>query len=34
MTLDELKPLTRRGKTGMIPNWKGYIIWNYSLDQL
>ena len=34
MNLDELKPLIRRGKQGMIPNWIGYIVWDYVSDQL
>lgn len=34
MTLNELKPFVRQGKWGIIPGWKGYIKWNYSLDQM
>jgi hypothetical protein len=31
MTLEELKPIIRKGKTGLIPKWKGYIKWDYVL---
>lgn len=31
MTLEELKPIIRKGKLGLIPKWKGYIKWNYVL---
>ena len=34
MTLEELKPLIRKGKIGLIPKWKGYIKWNYVLEQM
>ena len=34
MTLEELKPLIRKGKIGLIPKWKGYIKWNYVLGQM
>ena len=34
MTYQELYKLVRKGKTGMIPNWKGYIKWNYSKNQI
>lgn len=34
MTYPEIKKLCRRGKVGMIPQWKGYIKWNYAKDQL
>ena len=34
MTYTEIKELCKRGKTGLIPNWKGYLKWNYSEDEL
>ena len=34
MTLEELKPIIRKGKTGLIPKWKGYIKWDYVLGQM
>ena len=34
MSLEELKPLIRKGEIGMIPGWKGYIKWDYSKDQV
>ena len=34
MTLNELKLFVRQGKWGMIPGWKGYIKWNYALDEM
>lgn len=34
MTLDELKPIVRRGKWGIIPYWVGHIKWDYASDQL
>lgn len=32
MTLDELKPIVRRGKWGIIPYWVGHIKWDYASD--
>jgi hypothetical protein len=29
MTLEELKPIVRKGKWGLIPKWAGYIKWDY-----
>ena len=34
MTLNELKLLVRSGKTGLVPGWKGYIKWNYAVDEM
>jgi hypothetical protein len=32
MTLEELKPIIRKGKLGLIPDWKGYIKYSYVLN--
>lgn len=34
MTYSEIKNYCKKGKTGMIPGWEGYLSWNYALDQL
>ena len=34
MTYSEIKNICKKGKTGMIPGWTGYLKWNYTLDQL
>ena len=34
MTLQELKLFIKQGKWGIIPKWKGYLKWDYSLDEL
>lgn len=34
MTYSEIKELCKKGKVGIIPNWKGYIKWDYSKNQL
>lgn len=34
MTYNEIKELCRRGKVGLIPNWSGYLKYNYALDEL
>lgn len=34
MTLEELKPFVRKGKLGLIPEWKGYIKYDYVLNQV
>ena len=34
MTYSEIYNLCKRGKVGMIPGWKGYIKYNYGLDEL
>lgn len=31
MTLEELKPLLRKGNKGLIPNQEGFIKWDYVL---
>lgn len=34
MTLEELKPIVRKGKWGLIPKWVGYIKWDYVSGQM
>lgn len=34
MTYSEIKELCKQGRTGIIPKWKGYLKWNYGLDEL
>lgn len=34
MTLEELKPIIRKGKLGLIPKQKGYIKQDYVLGQI
>ena len=34
MTLEELKPLLRKGNKGLIPNQKSFIKWDYVLGQM
>lgn len=34
MTLEELKPILKKGKLGIIPNWNGYLRYDYALDEL
>ena len=34
MTLNEIKLFVREGHQGIIPGWKGYIKWNYILDEM
>lgn len=34
MTYTEIKDICRKGKTGLIPNWRGYLKWNYAKDEL
>lgn len=36
MTLEELKPIIKEGyyNWGIIPGWKGFIKYNYYLDQV
>lgn len=34
MTYSEIYNLCRKGKVGIIPGWKGYLKWNYGLDEL
>jgi hypothetical protein len=32
MNYIEIKEICRKGKTGIIPGWVGYLDWNYGLD--
>ena len=34
MTLEELEPLIKNGKVGIVPGWQGYLKWDYSLDKM
>ena len=34
MTYTEIKDICKKGKTGLIPNWRGYLKWNYAKDEL
>lgn len=34
MTLQQLKPLIKRGEIGLIPKWLGYIKWDYGRNEL
>lgn len=34
MTLEEIRTLCRHGKIGLVPKWKGYIKYNYGLNEL
>ena len=34
MTYEEIKKLCKIGKTGLVPGWKGYLKWNYALDEI
>lgn len=34
MTYLEIKDKCKKGETGMIPGWRGYLKWNYSKDEL
>lgn len=34
MTYQEIRELCRNGKIGKIPNWIGYLKWDYANDQL
>ena len=34
MTYLEIKELCKKGKIGLIPNWKGYLKWDYSKNQI
>lgn len=34
MTYSEIYNLCRKGKTGLIPGWIGYLKWNYATDTL
>lgn len=30
MTFEEISQLIKRGKTGLLPNYKGYFKWDYA----
>ena len=32
MTFKELEPLLKRGKTGLLPKYVGYIKWDYASE--
>ena len=34
MTYLEIKELCRKGKVGIVPNWKGYLQYDYTTDTL
>ena len=34
MTYQEIHELCKKGKTGMIPRWTGYLKWDYAKDQI
>ena len=34
MTLQEIEQICKKGKVGIIPGWKGYLKYNYGLDEL
>ncbi len=34
MTYQEIKELCKKGETGLVPGWEGYIKWNYGLEEL
>ena len=34
MSYKEIKEICKKGKTGIIPGWKGYLKWNYASNQL
>jgi len=34
MTYEEIRKLCKIGKTGLVPGWKGYLKWNYALDEI
>lgn len=34
MTYAEIKKLCRQGRWGLIPNWNGYLRWDYSKDEI
>ena len=34
MSYSEIIYHCQRGKIGIIPNWKGYLKWNYSSNEL
>jgi len=34
MIYEQIKDLCRHGKIGLIPNWKGYLKWDYAKNEL
>lgn len=34
MIYQEIKNLVQKGKTGIIPGWKGYLKWDYNSNEL
>lgn len=34
MTYEQIKDLCRHGKTGLIPNWQGYLKWDYAKNEI
>ena len=34
MNFSEIKQICKKGKVGLIPGWKGYLKYNYGLDEL
>lgn len=34
MNYEEIKKQCKKGYTGMIPGWKGYLNWNHSIDKI
>ena len=32
MNIQEITQIVKRGKTGMLPNYKGYFRWDYAND--
>ena len=34
MTYQRIRKLCRKGKIGLIPGWKGYLKWDYAINQI
>lgn len=34
MTFSQIKDICKKGKIGLIPSWKGYLKWDYALNEL
>lgn len=34
MNFEEIKDFCKKGYTAIIPNWTGYLDWNYSIDNI
>lgn len=34
MTYNEIIEIVKKGKTGMLPNFKGYFKWDFSKDKM